>query len=28
LSVGHIADSTGYTYTVTPFDTEGMKREL
>jgi hypothetical protein len=28
LSVGHIADSTGYTYTVTPFDSEGMKREL
>ncbi len=28
LSVGHIPDSTGYTYTVTPFDMEGMKREL
>lgn len=28
LSVGHIADTTGYTYTVTPFDAEGMKREL
>ncbi|ADY12264.1 FAD-dependent oxidoreductase [Sphaerochaeta globosa] len=28
LSVGHIADSTGYTYSVTPFDSEGMKREL
>lgn len=28
LSVGHIPDSTGYTYTVTPFDSEGMKREL
>lgn len=28
LSVGHIIDSTGYTYTVTPFDSEGMKREL
>ncbi len=28
LSVGHIVDSTGYTYTVTPFDSEGMKREL
>ncbi len=28
LSVGHIPDSTGYTYTVTPFDAEGMKREL
>lgn len=28
LSVGHIVDSTGYTYSVTPFDSEGMKREL
>ena len=28
LSPGHTVDSTGYTYTVTPFDTEGMKREL
>lgn len=28
LSVGHIPDSTGYTYSVTPFDAEGMKREL
>ncbi|HZJ88661.1 MAG TPA: FAD-dependent oxidoreductase [Sphaerochaeta sp.] len=28
LSVGHIPDSTGYTYTVTPFDSEGMKHEL
>lgn len=28
LSVGHIVDTTGYTYTVTPFDAEGMKREL
>lgn len=28
LSVGHIPDSTGYTYTVTPFPAEGMKREL
>lgn len=28
LSTGHILDTTGYTYTVTPFDTEGMKREL
>ncbi len=28
LSVGHTTDSTGYTYTVTPFDAEGMKREL
>jgi hypothetical protein len=27
-SPGHIADSTGYTATVTPFDVEGMKREL
>ena len=28
LSPGHIIDSTGYTYTVTPFSAEGMKREL
>jgi hypothetical protein len=28
LSPGHIADSTGYTYSVTPFDAEGMKQEL
>lgn len=28
LSVGHIPDSTGYTYSVTPFDAEGLKREL
>ncbi|MBO8435939.1 MAG: FAD-dependent oxidoreductase [Spirochaetes bacterium] len=28
LSPGHTFDSTGYTYTVTPFDAEGMKREL
>lgn len=28
LSPGHIPDTTGYTYTVTPFDAEGMKREL
>lgn len=28
LSPGHTTDSTGYTYTVTPFDMEGMKREL
>lgn len=28
LSPGHTVDSTGYTYTVTPFDAEGMKREL
>ena len=28
LSVGHIVDTTGYTYSVTPFDAEGMKREL
>lgn len=27
-SVGHIFDSTCYTYTVTPFDAEGMKVEL
>ena len=28
LSPGHTVDSTGYTYTVTPFDAEGLKREL
>ena len=28
LSTGHILDTTNYTYTVTPFDAEGMKREL
>lgn len=28
LSPGHIPDSTGYTYTVTPFDAEGMKLVL
>lgn len=28
LSTGHIPDSTGYTYSVTPFDAEGMKHEL
>ncbi len=28
LSPGHIFDTTGYTYTVTPFDLEGMKVEL
>lgn len=28
LSPGHIIDSTGYTYSVTPFDLEGMKIEL
>lgn len=28
LSTGHIFDTTNYTYTVTPFDVEGMKREL
>ena len=27
-SVGHIFDTTCYTYTVTPFDTEAMKAEL
>ena len=27
-SPGHIADTTGYTYTVTPFDAEAMKHEL
>ncbi len=28
MSVGHIVDSTGYTYSVTPFDSEAMKFEL
>lgn len=28
LSPGHIYDTTAYTYTVTPFDSEGMKLEL
>ena len=28
FSIGHIPDSTGYTYTVTPFDCEGLKFEL
>jgi hypothetical protein len=27
-SIGHIPDTTGFTYSVTPFDPEGMKREL
>jgi hypothetical protein len=27
-SPGHIFDTTGYTYTVTPFDAEAMKHEL
>lgn len=27
-SPGHIYDTTGYTYSVTPFDAEGMKHEL
>jgi len=27
-SPGHLFDTTGYTYTVTPFDVEGMKSEL
>jgi hypothetical protein len=27
-SPGHLFDTTGFTYTVTPFDLEGMKREL
>ena len=27
-SPGHVFDTTGFTYTVTPFDLEGMKREL
>lgn len=28
LSTGHIFDTTGYTYSVTPFDLEGMKSEM
>lgn len=28
FSPGHIFDTTGYTYTVTPFSAEGMKLEL
>lgn len=28
MSPGHIVDTTGYTYTVTPFNAEGMKVEL
>ncbi|MCI8405090.1 MAG: FAD-dependent oxidoreductase [Clostridia bacterium] len=28
LSTGHIFDTTGYTYSVTPFSAEGMKCEL
>ena len=28
FSPGHTPDSTGYTYTVTPFSSEGMKRTL
>ncbi len=28
LSLGHIFDTTGYTYSVTPFSAEGMKSEL
>ncbi len=28
LSPGHIEDMTGYTYTVTPFSSEGLKREM
>lgn len=28
LSSGHTVDSTGYTYTVTPFSSEGMKKIL
>ena len=28
FSPGHTVDSTGYTYTVTPFSSEGMKRIL
>jgi hypothetical protein len=28
LSTGHIPDTTGFTYSVTPFDPEGMKSEL
>lgn len=27
-SPGHVQDTIGYTYTVTPFDAEGMKHEL
>ena len=27
-SPGHIFDTTGYTYSVTPFDAEAMKHEL
>ncbi len=27
-SPGHVLDTIGYTYTVTPFDVEGMKQEL
>jgi hypothetical protein len=27
-SPGHVLDTTGYTYTVTPFDSEAMKQEL
>ncbi len=27
-STGHILDNTKYTYTITPFDAEGMKQEL
>jgi len=27
-SPGHVLDTIGYTYTVTPFDAEGMKHEL
>lgn len=27
-SPGHLVDTIGYTYTVTPFDVEGMKHEL
>ncbi len=27
-SPGHIMDTTGYTYSVTPFDAEGLKHEL
>jgi glycine/D-amino acid oxidase-like deaminating enzyme len=27
-SAGHVFDTTGYTYTVTPFDAEGLKTEL
>ena len=28
LSPGHLLDTTGYTWTVTPFDAEGLKAEL